>query len=59
LAGKSLPIPWNNENATTEINEALKMNPEGVSAKLVQGQPAAKLSEEEALPFPPMERSAA
>jgi len=30
------------ENATTEINEALKMNPERLFAKLVQGQPAAK-----------------
>jgi hypothetical protein len=27
---------------TTEINEALKMNPERLFAKLVQGQPAAK-----------------
>jgi Tfp pilus assembly protein PilF len=31
-----------NESATTEINEALKMNPERLFAKLVQGQPAAK-----------------
>jgi tetratricopeptide (TPR) repeat protein len=30
------------ENATTEINEALKINPERLFAKLVQGQPAAK-----------------
>lgn len=30
------------ENATTEINEALKMNPDRLFAKLVQGQPAAK-----------------